>query len=101
MNKNNTDLTAKMRKLLHHIALVAGIVISFPLLLLSCDFDQSKPLTRAILDRSLELGTQFMLNHQKPEGNFTYIYDWVEKTYDPGDNQVRQAGSDVGTSDDI
>ena len=52
-----------------------------------------EPLDRAILDRSLELGTRFMLNHQKPEGNFTYIYDWVKKSYDPGDNQVRQAGA--------
>ena len=48
---------------------------------------------RAILDRSLELGTQFMLNHQKPEGNFTYTFDWVKKTYGPGDNSVRQAGA--------
>ena len=63
------------------------------MLLLSCDFDRPEPVNRAILDRSLELGTQFMLNHQKPEGNFTYIYDWVEKTYDSGDSQVRQAGA--------
>ena len=96
MNTNNTDPTTKARKLPHHIALVigaTGIVISLALLLLSCDFDRSEPLNRAILDRSLELGTQFMLNHQKPEGNFTYIYDWVKKTYDPGDSQVRQAGA--------
>ena len=96
MNKNNKDSTTKMRKLSHYIVLVAGatgIVISFALLMLSCDFDRSESLNRAILDRSLELGTQFMLNHQKPAGNFTYIYDWVEKTYDPGDSQVRQAGA--------
>ncbi len=96
MDKNNTDPNMKTRKLLHHIALVArttGIVISCALLLFSCDFNRSKSINRAVLDRSLELGTQFMLNHQKPEGNFTYIYDWVKKTYDPGDNQVRQAGA--------
>ena len=93
MNQNNIDSTTKTGKLSHHIALAAGITIFFALLLLSCDFDRSKPLTRAVLDRSLELGTQFMLNHQKPEGNFTYIYDWVKKTYDTGDNQVRQAGA--------
>ena len=51
-----------------------------------------EPLNPVILDRSLELGTQFLLNHQKPEGNFNYTYDWVKKTYHPGDNQVRQAG---------
>lgn len=96
MNKNNRAPTTKTRKLLRYIALVVGtggFVTAFALLLLSCDFDRSEPLTRAILDRSLELGTQFLLNHQKPEGNFTYTYDWVKKTYDPNDNQVRQAGA--------
>ena len=53
---------------------------------------QLEPLNHVILDHSLELGTQFILNHQKPEGNFTYTYDWVKKAYDPSDNQVRQAG---------
>ena len=96
MNKNNTDSTMKTKKLLRQIALAAGVigfVMSFAIVLFSCDFDRPEPVSRAILDRSLELGTQFMLNHQKPEGNFTYIYDWVEKTYDPGDSQVRQAGA--------
>ena len=96
INKNNTNLTMKTKKLLRHIALVVGaigFVTSFALPLSSCDSDQPKPLNRAILDRSLELGTQFMLNHQKLEGNFTYAYDWVKKTYDPGDSQVRQAGA--------
>ena len=86
MNKNNTNRSMKTRKLLHYIASVArttGIALSFALLLFACDSDRSEPLNRAILDRSLELGTQFMLNHQKPEGNFSYIYDWIEKTYHP------------------
>ena len=85
-----------MRKLLWHIASVAGVigfVTSFTLLLFSCDSDRPESLNRAILDRSLELGTQFMLNHQNSEGNFTYIYDWLKKTYVPGDSQVRQAGA--------
>ena len=96
MNKNTANPTTKTRKLLHHVTFVAGVigfVTSFALLLFSCDSDRPEPLNRAILDRSLELGTQFMLNHQKSEGNFTYIYDWVKKTYDPGDSQVRQAGA--------
>ena len=96
MNKNTTNPTTKMRKLLRHIALVAGaigFVTSFALLLFSCDSDRPKPLNRAILDRSLELGTQFLLNHQNSDGNFTYIYDWLKKTYVPGDSQVRQAGA--------
>ena len=118
MNKNNTDSTTKIppgpedrengtKKLLcrsplsrvarppigSEVAGLIGFVTFFALLLFSCDFDRSKSLNRAILDRSLELGTQFMLNHQKPEGNFTYSYDWIKKTYDPGDSQVRQAGA--------
>ena len=96
MNKKNTNPTTKMRKLLWHIASVAGVigfVTSFTLLLFSCDSDRPESLNRAILDRSLELGTQFMLNHQNSEGNFTYIYDWLKKTYVPGDSQVRQAGA--------
>ena len=95
MDKNNTNPISKTRKLSPQLALVAGTIgfIAFFALLLSCDFDRPEPLTRATLDRSLELGTQFILNHQNPEGNFTYIYDWVEKTYTPGDSQVRQAGA--------
>jgi hypothetical protein len=50
-------------------------------------------LTRAVLDRSLELGTRFMLAHQKPEGNFDYEYDWKQRTQSTGDNQVRQVGA--------
>jgi hypothetical protein len=60
---------------------------------------KSKPLetpkelvTREILLHSLEIGTQFLVEHQKEAGNFTYIYDWVNKKYDNSDNQVRQAG---------
>ena len=95
MNKNNTDLITKTGKLSYHIALAAWTAgfMTFALLLLSCDFDRPEPVNRTILDRSLELGTQFMLNHQKPEGNFTYTYDWVKKTYHSGDSQVRQAGA--------
>ncbi|GAB4298633.1 MAG: hypothetical protein Kow0090_14080 [Myxococcota bacterium] len=52
-----------------------------------------KKLTRNILDKSLELGTQFLLNNQKPEGNFNYEYDWVKKKMNEDDNQVRQAGA--------
>jgi hypothetical protein len=50
-------------------------------------------LTRAVLDRSLDLGTDFMLAHQKPEGNFDYEYDWRKRTQSRGDNQVRQVGA--------
>jgi UDP-N-acetylmuramoyl-tripeptide--D-alanyl-D-alanine ligase len=52
-----------------------------------------REMTRAVLDRSLELGTRFMLVHQKAEGNFDYEYDWRERSYSPDDNEVRQAGA--------
>jgi hypothetical protein len=50
-------------------------------------------MTRAVLDRSLELGTRFLLVHQRPAGNFDYEYDWHERSYSPDDNEVRQAGA--------
>jgi hypothetical protein len=53
----------------------------------------STVITRATLDRSLELGTRFMLAHQRSEGNFDYEYDWREKNYSDDDNEVRQAGA--------
>jgi len=53
-----------------------------------------KHLTRDVLDRSLELGTQFLLHNQKPEGNFKYKYDWVHrKQYTNEDSVVRQTGA--------
>jgi UDP-N-acetylmuramoyl-tripeptide--D-alanyl-D-alanine ligase len=53
----------------------------------------NKELTRDPIVRSLELGTRFMLAHQKPAGNFDYEYDWLEKSYTDDDNEVRQAGA--------
>jgi len=58
----------------------------------------NKHLTRAVLERSLELGTRFMLAHQRPEGNFDYEYDWREQSYSSEDNEVRQAGALWGLS---
>jgi hypothetical protein len=49
-------------------------------------------LTRNVLLRSLDLGRQFMINNQKPDGNFNYQYDFVKKVFDKNDSQVRQAG---------
>jgi len=53
-------------------------------------------LTGADLDTSLALGRSFLLNNQRDPGNFEYQYDWLQKTYDPADNQVRQAGASWG-----
>ena len=50
-------------------------------------------LERDILLKSFDLGRQFMINNQKPEGNFNYQYDFVRKIMDQNDSQVRQAGA--------
>jgi UDP-N-acetylmuramoyl-tripeptide--D-alanyl-D-alanine ligase len=50
-------------------------------------------LDRAAAERSLALARTFLLANQKPEGNFNYEYDFVQKTFTEGDNQVRQAGA--------
>jgi hypothetical protein len=55
-----------------------------------------KKLDRAVLDRSLALGTSFLLAHQRPEGNFDYEYDWRRRTQSSEDNEVRQAGAAWG-----
>ena len=50
-------------------------------------------LTRAELDQSLELGTKFLINHQKADGRFTYEYDWINEIFTQSDSPVRQAGA--------
>ena len=50
-------------------------------------------MNREILEESFDLGCQFMANWQMPEGNFRYMYDWIEGTWVEDDHQVRQAGS--------
>ena len=50
-------------------------------------------LSKNILEDSLALGTEFLLNNQKEEGNFTYEYDFITQTFSSEDNQVRQAGA--------
>ena len=50
-------------------------------------------LSRDLLERSLELGTSFLLHNQKEQGNFQYEYDFVKRRYNPNDSQVRQAGA--------
>lgn len=53
----------------------------------------SELLNRDVLDRSLELGTAFLLNNQRTEGNFYYQYNWRNKSDANADSQVRQAGA--------
>ncbi|RMH38678.1 MAG: hypothetical protein D6689_18965 [Deltaproteobacteria bacterium] len=58
-----------------------------------CDTDLVPQVDRAALDASLRLGTRYLLANQKPDGRFTYEYDWRARRELPGDNQVRQAGA--------
>ncbi len=50
-------------------------------------------MNRELLEESFVLGSEFLANWQKPEGNFRYMYDWVDGTWVEDDHQVRQAGS--------
>jgi UDP-N-acetylmuramoyl-tripeptide--D-alanyl-D-alanine ligase len=56
----------------------------------------ARRLDRDVLGGSLELGQKFLLAHQKPEGNFSYEYDWQARSQSTDDNQVRQAGAAWG-----
>lgn len=53
-------------------------------------------LTRATLEKSLELGNQYLVAAQQKEGNFVYEYDWVAKKNVPGESPTRQAGATWG-----
>jgi UDP-N-acetylmuramoyl-tripeptide--D-alanyl-D-alanine ligase len=52
-----------------------------------------KRLSRPVLDASIQLGTRFLLAHQRPEGNFDYEYDWREKQLSNDDQETRQVGA--------
>ncbi len=45
---------------------------------------------------SLALGRAFLLNNQRPAGNFGYEYDWKTQVDSTDDNEVRQAGATWG-----
>ncbi len=57
------------------------------------NFARENVLNPEILNKSLSLGSSFLVNNQKPAGNFNYEYDFETKTFASGDNQVRQAGA--------
>lgn len=58
--------------------------------------EPSGEISRAALDESLALGIDFLINNQRPAGNFNYEYDWRKKQQSEGDSQVRQAGAAWG-----
>jgi len=55
-------------------------------------------LTKNILQRSLDLGKQYLLHSQKSDGSFIYMYNWVNKKTSKKHSQVRQAGALWGLS---
>lgn len=60
--------------------------------------DCNARITRAELERSIDLGAHYMVAHQKPTGNFDYEYDWQKKKYSEEDSAPRQAGALWGLS---
>ena len=61
-------------------------------------YDREMKLNKEILTQSFNEGNKYLLNNQKPEGNFNYQYNFVTKELDNDDNQVRQAGAVWGLS---
>ncbi|HSG32144.1 MAG TPA: hypothetical protein VLB82_11450 [Thermodesulfobacteriota bacterium] len=57
------------------------------------EFDFNKMLTKDVLKKSYKLGNQYIINNQRPEGNFNYEFDFVSGEVPETDNQVRQAGA--------
>jgi UDP-N-acetylmuramoyl-tripeptide--D-alanyl-D-alanine ligase len=53
-------------------------------------------LTRADIDRGIELGGYYMLMAQRPVGDFVYEVDWTTGRESSDDNAVRQAGATWG-----
>ncbi len=56
-------------------------------------YERNNKMTRDVLEKSFYMGKQFLIENQKPEGNFNYQYDFVNRVMDKNDNQVRQAGA--------
>lgn len=54
--------------------------------------DFKPQLSRSLLEESLNLGTQYLVRNQKPEGNFRYEYHFISNKLNDEENQVRQAG---------
>ena len=50
-------------------------------------------MTPEVLEQAYGAGSSFLVNWQLPEGNFRYMYDWIDQTWVDDDHQVRQAGS--------
>ena len=73
---------------------LSSVLLSLSLLsACSSSVPYSPTLTKANLEESLTLGSQFLVNNQTSLGNFNYSYNFVSKELSADDNQVRQAGA--------
>ena len=72
------------------VAAVIALVLASPA---GAAEEPGPTLARDILDRSLALGREYLLNNQKPDGSFNYQYHVLGKRLLPGDSEVRQAGA--------
>jgi hypothetical protein len=69
---------------------VGGLALAWPsTAAATCD----RRLTRDDLERSLEIGTRYLLASQKKKGNFVYELDWHTLRESDEDHSVRQAGA--------
>jgi len=55
-------------------------------------------ITEELMNHSLKIGTDFLVNNQNSSGSFNYEYNWKRKNLSREDNQVRQAGALWGLS---
>ncbi len=62
------------------------------------DSQSETQLNCSILEQSLDLGSQYLMNNQREQGNFNYEYDFFTQTQSDEDNEVRQAGAIWGLS---
>ncbi len=95
MNANKSGCNGVRRKLI----LLSIFILFFFLSVLVINFIHStRKLNREVLDDSYRLGREFLLNNQKPAGNFNYEYDFIKKKQSYIDSEVRQAGALWGIS---
>ncbi|MEQ9423052.1 MAG: hypothetical protein RJQ09_01445 [Cyclobacteriaceae bacterium] len=78
------------------IILISGGILTYLIMFQHASFlavIHSNELNKEILNESLKLGQQFLVNNQKPDGSFNYEYNFVDDSFTPGNSQVRQAGA--------
>ena len=102
LRMNGPSALGPFRRLHARQTLSALICAALICTMLGCGSDGPQPLppsqreslmTRQSLDESLDAGRQFLVNIQRPEGNFYYEMNLVTGEVNDEDNSVRQAGT--------